>query len=103
MLTEGSGRRMRDAGRPASSSGGELERRRSRYGCWGGPPGSESPWVIVWWCCGGISGVREAREPPAARNYTSAELTFGGCQANSRRGVDQGRWLQARGGSWCSG
>ena len=28
VLTEGSGRRTRDAGRPASRSGGELERRR---------------------------------------------------------------------------
>ena len=60
VLTEGSGWWMRDAGRPASSSSGELERRRSWYGCWGGPPGSGSPRVVAWWCCGGISGVREA-------------------------------------------
>jgi len=89
VLTEGSGRWMRDAGRLASSSGGELEWRRSWYGCWGGPLGSGSPRVVVWWCCGGISGVRVAGEPPAARNCTVAELTFGGCQANSWCGVDR--------------
>jgi hypothetical protein len=100
VLTEGLGRgdsarrvvvgEVRAAGRGGARGGGR---------CWASP----GSWIRrgdAGSCCGGVEGVRQAREPPAVSNCTAVELTFGGCQAQSRRGRGGGRGQWPREWSW---